>query len=336
MLPAKQVYVIPYIQLKVIIYGDILTSGTWFAAVKGGVFMNYISSERKIGIKSSRQFWDSIPVTLIVSYILLIIGRNLISIFFSCLSFDKELPNNIKSVVENYYYFIFIWIPYVFFMLIYKPDRALLKKLLPKNSKKALLFPAGLAIGFAMNAACALIAVLRKDIHLYYMSANPLLMVFSFIGVFIQSGAEEVQMRLFVQQHLARGYKSPWISVLFPSVFFSFLHLGNPGIGFIPLLCIFLAGICFSLIVFRFDSIWMSIAVHTMWNYTQNFLFGLPNSGIVSAFSLFRLGASTAMDTFTYNVSFGIEGAWTAVIIFALTDIVLVFVSFRKDTGKAV
>ncbi len=34
------------------------------------------------------------------------------------------------------------------------------------------------------------------------------------------------------------------------------------------------------------------MGVHMAWNYTQNIIFGLPNSGIVSGFSLFKLDAA--------------------------------------------
>ena len=300
---------------------------------KGGVFMAGTAFGTS-HLKSSRSVWDTIPAVILTTYLLFIAGTGMNGIFSEYVQAGMFFCRELRVVVEYYYSFIFMWIPYVFFMLIYRPDHALLKKLVPGRGKKLLLFPAGILLGFALNAVCVLIAFWRKDIHLYFASVNPLHMIFAFAGVLIQSGAEEIQMRLFAQQHLARGYQAAWISVLLPSVFFSLLHLSNPGIGFVPLLCIFLAGICFSLIVHLFDSIWMAIAVHTMWNYTQNFLFGLPNSGIVSGFSLFRLEASTARNTFSYNARFGIEGAWVAVGVLFLADAVLLITSLKK-TGKA-
>lgn len=297
---------------------------------KGGVFL----ADEAFGtrrLNSSGSAWDSIPAVIVTAYLLFISGTALNGLFSGFIQAEMFLRRELCAVAENYYSFIFISIPYALFMLIYRPDHALLKKLIPGSTKKRFLFPAGILLGFALNAACVLIAVRRKDIHLYSASVNPLHMIFAFAGVLVQSGAEEIQMRLFVQQHLARGYRAPWISVLLPSVFFSLLHLSNPGIGFVPLLCIFLAGVFFSLIVYLFDSIWMAIAVHTMWNYTQNFLFGLPNSGIVSGFSLFRLEASTARNTFSYNVRFGIEGAWVAVGILFLADAVLLIMSLKKS-----
>ena len=57
---------------------------------------------------------------------------------------------------------------------------------------------------------------------------------------------------------------------------------------------------------------------HAVWNYTQNIIFGLPNSGIVSSFSVFKLDASTAMNSFAYNVGFGIEGTVVADVVLIL------------------
>ena len=57
-----------------------------------------------------------------------------------------------------------------------------------------------------------------------------------------------------------------------------------------------------SLMVYYMDSLWCAFAVHTAWNFTQNILFGLPNSGINVPYSVFKLNAATARDSFAYNI----------------------------------
>jgi hypothetical protein len=57
------------------------------------------------------------------------------------------------------------------------------------------------------------------------------------------------------------------------------------------------------------------MAAHTAWNFTQNIIFGLPNSGSVVPYSIFMLDASTARDSLFYNVGFGVEGTVFADIL---------------------
>ena len=76
---------------------------------------------------------------------------------------------------------------------------------------------------------------------------------------------------------------------------------------------------------------WCASAIHAAWNFTQNIIFGLPNSGQVSPFSIFKLTA--AKDTFAYNVDFGVEATILSMIV-EIVGIVLVVVIGQKLTGK--
>jgi hypothetical protein len=68
----------------------------------------------------------------------------------------------------------------------------------------------------------------------------------------------------------------------------------------------------------------MPMAAHAAWNYTQSIVFGLPNSGLVSKFSLFKLDASTATDSLFYNVGFGVEETIVAVSVNVICAILVV------------
>ena len=77
------------------------------------------------------------------------------------------------------------------------------------------------------------------------------------------------------------------------------------------------------------DSLWCAMAAHTAWNFTQNMILGLPNSGIVSPFSVFKLDAASAVNSYAYNVGFGIEGTVMAIIVLIVSS-VLIFVLYHK------
>jgi hypothetical protein len=52
-----------------------------------------------------------------------------------------------------------------------------------------------------------------------------------------------------------------------------------------------------------------------MWNFTQNFLFGLPNSGLVSEVSVLHLDAANGVSNLIYNYEFGVESTVIALIV---------------------
>ena len=66
------------------------------------------------------------------------------------------------------------------------------------------------------------------------------------------------------------------------------------------------------------------------WNYTQNNIFGLPNSGRVSDYSTFKLEAASAQSGLFYDVSFGVEGSIGSVIVFAVVLAVIIFITRGK------
>ena len=89
-----------------------------------------------------------------------------------------------------------------------------------------------------------------------------------------------------------------------------------------------LMGILCSFICYYMDSLWCAMALHTAWNYTQNIILGLPNSGVVSILSIFKLDASTALDSFAYNVGFGVEGTVVSAIV-QIAAIALIYYKYK-------
>ena len=116
------------------------------------------------------------------------------------------------------------------------------------------------------------------------------------------------------------------------AVFFMALHLNNEGMSIQSGFAIVIVGILFSLVVWHYGSLWCAIGIHTMWNYTQSLLFGLPNSGNVSKVSLLHLEAAT--DSIFYDVSFGIEAALQTSVVIILLSVAVLFIH-RKQAADA-
>ena len=116
---------------------------------------------------------------------------------------------------------------------------------------------------------------------------------FLLVGLF-----EETFLRGYLQFTLARGLsaiygallETPhrdafgfWTAALLLSLLFGAGHHGNAGESPIGLLSATLAGLVFCLSLWRTGSLWWAIGFHAAWDWSQSFLYGVADSGIVSA-----------------------------------------------------
>lgn len=224
-----------------------------------------------------------------------------------------------------------MWIVVLLCFLI-KKNRFMFKEI--SNAKKGntvVMLVFGLFMGFAMNGACILLAYLHGDIELTFDSFQPGGLLVVFLCVFVQSSAEELICRVYLYQKLLHRYKKPVVAIVGNAVLFSFGHLMNDGVTVLALANIVLIGIVFSLIVHYFESVWCAFALHAAWNFNQNIIWGLPNSGYVSDFSIMKLNTDTARDSFAYNVGFGVEATLVALIVELMAVFGLLLYGRRKN-----
>lgn len=263
------------------------------------------------------------PLLYVITLVLIVFGQA----FGMLLEFIPFMTSSDVMVTATLYFeFIGIWVLVILYMRFSPKNRPILKavgRTAAGNSWLGLLL--GIGIDFGLNALCILAAWLHGDIALYFDSFQPLYLLLLFLAVFIQSSAEELLCRGFLYQRLMRSYGKPVLAIVVNSLFFALMHLMNDGVTVLSLLNIFVVGVLFSLMVYYMDSLWCAMAAHAAWNFTQNILFGLPNSGIVVPYSVFHLKAASARNSFAYNVGFGIEGTLLAdaVLILACVGLYL-------------
>ena len=265
-------------------------------------------------IVQRRSFTDTFFITAILTVALLSVGQVVGFVIWRLLPLPAGSP-----VVETgflYYVDVGVWLVFVAYMMFTQKNRPILSWLGSRAEGNRLsMFALGLLIGFVLNGFCALVALLHGDICLRFDGVDLLPTVILFVGVLIQSSAEELACRVFMYQRLRDAYARPIVALVGNPALFAVLHLMNRGVTALSVLNIFLVGLLFSMCVYYFDSFWMVAAIHTSWNFTQSILLGLPNSGSVAPFSIFKLEG--AADSLAYNVGFGIEGT-------ALVGVVLV------------
>ena len=288
---------------------------------------------KKIHTENFRWYDEAILVMLFATFMMIICGQimgGLVEVPFTHLIQNDS--TGYWSTFFMYFGFIGTWIVFMIEFLIVKKDRPILRTLwtAPKGNNIKYL-GLGFLIGFVLNIICAIVAVLNKDISLHYDSFNFIKLLLLFVAVFIQSSAEEMVCRGFIFQRLRRGYRHPAVAIILNSLLFTSMHLFNPGASVISMTVVLAAGLLFSLMVYYMDSIWCAMAAHTAWNFTQNLILGLPNSGIVSPVSVFKLDAATAKSSFAYSVEFGLEGSITAIAVMIITGIVIIVLYHKKE-----
>ena len=226
-----------------------------------------------------------------------------------------------------------IWSVVALFLLCrFKKNKPIWRSFIPTKEGHAWkLLGAGLLLGFLTNFFCILCALLHGDIKLYFESSFSQIPVFilALLMVFIQSSSEEMWTRGFMYERINVHYPL-WVAIAVNGIFFGLLHAANPGVSVTAIIGICVTGVSYSLLRWYTGNLWACMGIHTMWNFTQNFIFGLPNSGIVSETSIFHMDAVNAVSNWIYNYEFGVEAAIPAIFVDALLGVIIIILAKRS------
>ena len=291
-------------------------------------------------LRPSRRRTDILPVAIILSFVIFATGSILMESLNTVIPFEQALgafagDEDTGTFLWMYLIFVGIWITFFLFISLFKNNRPMWKCLgFSKTGNTLFKTAAGLLLGFEMNAFCVLMSWLMGDIKLSFYAFDPKLFFAFLFVVCVQSGAEELLDRCYLYQKLRRRYRHPAVAVIGNAVLFASMHLLNPGVSPGAIIQIVVIGIMFSLFVYYYDALWIPIMIHTGWNFTQSIIFGLPNSGIVSKYSLFKLDAASARNGLFYNTGFGVEGSVGAVILLIIVTAILFIINRGKPERR--
>ena len=263
----------------------------------------------------------------ILGYGLFAIGQLLMFIVLLIIGRAAGFSSDVWNTAIMYFAFFGVWIAF-FLNALLRKNRPLFKAYgtgLSGNRIPELLV--GLLLGFGMNGLLILFAMMHGDVHLYFDRFEIVPFFILLLAVFIQSAAEEIMCRGFIYQRVLRTYRGKFLlAALVNGIFFGLIHMTNDGATPIAIIDIIICGIQYSAMVYYFDSLWMAMGAHAGWNFTQSILAGLPNSGNVFPYSIFRLDAATASNSFFYDVGFGVEGTIPAVIMEIAVTVAIVLI----------
>jgi uncharacterized protein len=187
---------------------------------------------------------------------------------------------------------------------------------------------AALMMGFIVLVWYTLVDGATWDINTDAVRAA-LVVLGGLAGFAIQGPAEEILFRGYILENIRAQWGLGW-AVAVSALGFALWHALNPAFNPVALVNLLLFGVATALYKVRVDrgQLWGVFGIHTVWNWLQQVVFGLPNSGIAST-------PDNALFTVTPNVSaagpiwgggFGPEGTLGA----ALVLLALISASLRQ------
>lgn len=186
----------------------------------------------------------------------------------------------------------------------------------------------GLFLGFLQISAYVLLDMGRGVLGYERINLGNLNLIFLayFIAFFIQSTSEEVLVRGILTRLLVDKYGRK-VAILFPSIFFGLLHLGNEGVTILSTLNTILVGIFFAKLLFYSDNIMLTSGVHAGWNFSMAMVYGLNVSGFSGFDSLLNF---KILNYNLYDKTYGPEGS----ILVTFIEIISIFIIFYLEKRK--
>jgi uncharacterized protein len=149
------------------------------------------------------------------------------------------------------------------------------------------------------------------------------------IAFTIQGSTEEVFARGYLLQAMNRKWGLT-AAILAQSLFFTALHLTNPGaLRVLPIVNLILVAVFLGLWAVRDGGLVAVCAWHAVWNWTQGNVFGIRVSGTEPSNSLLTVRESSGANSLLTGGDSGVEGSMLVTFVLAI-GIVIAFRSWRR------
>jgi membrane protease YdiL (CAAX protease family) len=176
---------------------------------------------------------------------------------------------------------------------------------------------ATLMMGFVVFVNFTLIDGATWDVNTDLPRAAVVLVV-GLLGFALQGPSEEVLFRGYILENV-RDEWNVRAAVIVSSLAFGAMHASNPAFGPLPFINLVLFGVATALykLYVDDDQLWGVFAIHAVWNWLQQVVFGLPNSGIISVpdTTLFTVTPNTSLPDVIWGGGFGPEGTLAATVV---------------------
>ena len=179
----------------------------------------------------------------------------------------------------------------------------------------------GALVGAVMISVPAIVCALTGAVTFTFNSSvNPLIILLFLLAFVLQGMGEEVLFRGYLLTTLSRRTNT-WMAIIWSSIMFSLMHVGNAGFSIIAFINITLFGIFAAVYMLKRGSIWGVGAIHTVWNFMQGNIFGFSVSGNPKLNTVFNCNLGE-FGSILSGGEFGIEGGLGATVVLLIALVV--------------
>ncbi|MEN2414405.1 CPBP family intramembrane glutamic endopeptidase [Flavobacterium mesophilum] len=258
-------------------------------------------------------------LALVVFMAVVIIGQQIASKLLAITPLDKNFRNLLKGLLVSSSCIL----SYIVFFK--KIENRSITEFASKGILKNIAF--GALLGFILQSLTILVIYLSGAYSI--VAVNPISSILiPFAIMFTVAIIEEILVRGIIFRIIEEKLGS-YIALTISSLLFGILHLGNAHSTILSSLCITTAGFLFGAIFIYNRNLWLPIALHFAWNFTQSGIFGAITSGNEKTNSL--LEAKIQGPTFITGGEFGPEGSIQAILICLIATIILFVLNARQN-----
>jgi hypothetical protein len=161
------------------------------------------------------------------------------------------------------------------------------------------------------------------------IAVNPIsTLIIPFTVAFTVAILEEILLRGIVFRITEEKWGST-IALIISGVIFAGLHLVNPHVTLVSILCITVVGVLLAAAYMYYRNLWVPIAIHFAWNFTQNGIFGAITSGNEKTSSLLTTQI-TGPEILTGG-QFGPEGSIQALLLCLIAAIIIIMLLNKQN-----
>ncbi|MDQ6470120.1 type II CAAX endopeptidase family protein [Flavobacterium sp. LHD-80] len=264
------------------------------------------------------------PITKIILALLtfmavVIISQQIAVKLLALTPLEKEYRNLLKGL------FVSALCVFSYILFFKKYDKRTITEFSTKGLAKNLFI--GSLIGFTLQSLTILVIYLNGSYSV--LNINPIsFILIPFTIMFTVAIIEEILVRGIIFRIVEEKLGS-YISLTISSVLFGIFHLANPNGTLISSICITMAGFMLGAAFIYSRNLWLPIALHFAWNFTQSGIFGAITSGNEKTNSL--LDAKIQGPEFITGGEFGPEGSIQAILFCTVGALLLLVLSHKEN-----
>ncbi|MDN3654202.1 CPBP family intramembrane metalloprotease [Ferruginibacter paludis] len=256
---------------------------------------------------------------VLICLVAVIIGQQLFQQIPGIHSLNTNPRNLIKGIFVSILTIGSYWLFYR------KYESRIVTELSAKGIGKKLL--AGIVTGSGLQCLTIVVVYLYGGFRV--IAVNPVAtLIIPFTVAFTVSILEEILLRGIVFRITEEKWGSV-IALTISGLIFAGLHLVNPHVTLVSIVCITVVGVLLGAAYMYYRNLWVPIAIHFAWNFTQNGIFGAITSGNEKTSSLLTTQI-TGSELLTGG-QFGPEGSIQAVLLCLTAAIPIIRILYKQD-----